>query len=439
MRTIIFVLIIMAGLIKFEFLNAQSGSASSFGNIENPGGSKLISDWITVQLKTIRTCKIPRQHFRQMAYTGVALYESIVAEDKNYRSLAGQLNGYQPPKSLPETSNICWPASANAAIAEMFRYFYPQNQADIMSFDSLQNDIRHKLAREGYNETAISNGEKYGSKIALSVIEWSKTDGDDKVNAPYSEPLGPGLWEPTPPMFIPPIMPYLGNERTFVSGSIDNNLPPKPLSFSTEPQSDFYKMNEEVYLVSKELDESKKAIALFWDDFPDGKTLTASGHWESILKTLLNDLNVSLIEGAHLYAGMFITMNDAAIGCFKAKYTYNQLRPVTYIQKYMGHNDWNPLIITPPHPEYPAAHATVSMAVATILTKMLGENISFTDNTYAYRGYAAHHFNSIKDAAIEAGISRFYGGIHYIKSIEAGYAQGEKVAENIYNKLVFIL
>jgi membrane-associated phospholipid phosphatase len=196
-------------------------------------------------------------------------------------------------------------------------------------------------------------------------------------------------------------------------------------------------MNEEVLLISKDMHEDKKAMALFWDDFPDGKTLTGGGHWASILKTLLNDMNLSLIEGAKLYAGLFITINDAAIGCFKAKYTYNQIRPVTYIRKYMDLPEWNSLIITPPHPEYPAAHAAISMAAATALTKMLGENISFTDNTYAYRGYKAHHFNSIRDAALEAGISRLYGGIHYSKSIEAGYAQGEKIAENINHKLAF--
>jgi hypothetical protein len=95
------------------------------------------------------------------------------------------------------------------------------------------------------------------------------------------------------------------------------------------------------------------------------------------------------------------------------------------------------LIVTPPHPEYPAAHATISMAAATILTSILGDNIAFTDNTYDYRGYESRHFNNFLEAAKEAGISRFYGGIHYKKSIEAGYLQGQKVASYIAKTLVF--
>jgi hypothetical protein len=438
MKTIIVALIMFAGLQAGGTPKSGVRATDPDNKLESPGGSQLINDWITVHLKTIATCKIPSHHNRQLAYTGVALYESIVGGDSNYRSLAGQLNGFQPSVTPPETGSICWEASANTAIATMFRFFYPQNPADIMRFDSLEQANRDKFLSEGNSEASVASGAEYGLQIARAVIEWSRTDGDDRANAAYTVPKGPGIWEPTPPMFIAPIQPYLGDERTMVKGSIDNAMPPAPLPFSTESQSAFYKMNEEVYLVTQQMDDEQKATGLFWDDFPNGKTLTAGGHWSSILKTVMTDLNVSLIEGAHLYAALFITESDAAIGCFKAKYTYNLIRPVTYIQTVMKHSDWNPLIITPPHPEYPAAHATVSMSGATILTKMLGDKVSFTDNTYAYRGFKAHHFNNFTEAAREAGMSRLYGGIHYKKSIEAGFTQGEKIANNINDKLVFL-
>ncbi len=438
MKTIIIALFMFAGLQAGGVPKSEIQASDPENKLESPGGSQLINDWITVHLKTIATCKIPSHHNRQLAYTGVALYELIVGGDSNYRPLAGQLNGFQPSVTPPETGSICWEASANTAMATMFRFFYPQNPADIMRFDSLEQANRDKFLSEGNSEASVASGAEYGLQIARAVIEWSRTDGDDRANAAYTVPKGPGLWEPTPPMFIAPIQPYLGDERTMVKGSIDNAMPPAPLPFSTESQSAFYKMNEEVYLVTQQMDDEQKATGLFWDDFPNGKTLTAGGHWSSILKTVMTDLNVSLIEGAHLYAALFITESDAAIGCFKAKYTYNLIRPVTYIQTVMKHSDWNPLIITPPHPEYPAAHATVSMSGATILTKMLGDKVSFTDNTYAYRGYKPHHFNNFTEAAREAGMSRLYGGIHYQKSIEAGFTQGEKIANNINDKLVFL-
>jgi len=437
MKPVLFVLFMLVWLIPVKNEATCSSVPDAVTALEAPGSSSLINDWITVHLKTTKNNRVPSQHIRQISLTAIALYESIVAGDNNYRSLAGQLNGYNPGKSIPDVKDICWPASANAAVAKMFRFFYPMDPVDVSRFDSLENALKLHYLKEGYTEASVRSGSEYGSAVAQTVIEWSRSDGADKANDPYTVPKGAGLYELTPPKFIPPILPYLGECRILVKGSTDNAFPPPPAAFSTDLQSPFYRMVDEVYQTSVQLDEDKKATGLFWDDFPDGKTLTGGGHWESILKTVMTDRHSSLMEGAMLYAALFITENDASIACFRAKYTYNLVRPVTYIQKHMNHPEWNPLILTPPHPEYPAAHASISMSGATILTHLLGNQVSFTDNTYAYRGYKARHFNNLIEAGREAGMSRLYGGIHYLPSIEAGYDLGEKVAENIAGALVF--
>ena len=137
------------------------------------------------------------------------------------------------------------------------------------------------------------------------------------------------------------------------------------------------------------------------------------------------------MTGTVAYVKMNVALMDAFNATWKGKYTYNVLRPVTYIQKHMGHADWNPLIVTPAHPEYPAAHASVSMAAATALTNALGDNVAFTDHTYDDLGLAPRSFRSIIDAGREAGLSRLYGGIHYRPSIDAGYQVGSKTASNV--------
>jgi hypothetical protein len=405
--------------------------------LEAPGGSDLIADWVKVNIKAVRNNKIPSQPFHQLSYTSVALYESIVAGDKNYKSLTGQLNDYTPPKSLPDATDICWQASANAAFSKMLHFFYAQDLTSVARFDSLEKAWNQRLMSENYKESSIMKGTEYGRAVAQAVIDWSMTDGYDQANNTYEIPKGAGLWEPTPPKFNPPALPHLGKCRTMVKGSIDKTIPDSPTPFSTEKNSPFYKMVDEVYQASLTMDENNKAMGLFWDDFPDSKSATAGGHWACILVTIMKERRTSLMEGAMLYAGLFITENDASIGCFKAKYTYNLIRPVTYVQKYLNHPDWSPLINTPSHPEYPAAHATISMSGATILTYLLGDNVAFTDDTYAYRGYKARKFNNLKEAGKEAGMSRFYGGIHYKPSIEAGYRQGEKIATNIAHSLAF--
>jgi hypothetical protein len=436
MKKIYLFLLISAWLVFLE-LQAVPRAPEPASDLETPGSSVLLGDWITVHLKTMKSWRIPMQHFRQLAYTGIAFYESLVPGDKNYRPLAGQLNGFRPALPLPATTGVCWEASGNAAFAAMMRFFYPQDPMASARFDSLESAWKARLIREGHSESSVRAGADYGSAVARAVIEWSQSDGADKASDPYIIPKGTGLWEPTPPAYAPAVMPYEGNCRTLVTGSTDHALPPPPPAFSTDPQSPFYRMVDEVYTTSLRLSEEDKATGLFWDDFPDGMTLTAGGHWSSILKTVMTDRHTPLMEGACLYAALFISINDAAICCFKAKYMYNQIRPVTYIQKHMNHPDWNPLIVTPAHPEYPAAHASVSMSGATILTALLGDQVSFTDDSYAYRGYKAHHFSNFKEAGREAGISRLYGGIHYRPSIEAGYQLGAAVADNVAKTLVF--
>ena len=142
------------------------------------------------------------------------------------------------------------------------------------------------------------------------------------------------------------------------------------------------------------------------------------------------------MKAADAYLRLGITMNDATISCWKTKYTHHQIRPVTYIRKHMGYGDWNPLISTPPHPEYSAAHGTISGSAGYALESVFGANYSFTDHTYDGLGMSPRNFNSFDAAAKQAAISRLYGGIHYRLSAETGNTQGKKVGENVKGLLI---
>jgi hypothetical protein len=221
-----------------------------------------------------------------------------------------------------------------------------------------------------------------------------------------------------------------------VKSNTENTVPPLPTPFSTEPGSPFHSMVNEVYVISKNLTKDQRNIALFWDDFPDGNYFGVAGHWASICRQVIQSKELSLIDAAQAYVKMNIAMIDALNSCWKGKYTYNVLRPVTYIHKYMGDTGWTSLIVTPAHPEYPAGHAAQSMAAATALTQALG-NISFTDHSYDHLGFKPRKFSNFREAGKEAGMSRLYGGIHYRPSINAGYTLGRKTAKNVVKKLHF--
>lgn len=395
---------------------------------------KLLADWISVHLKLVQTTKGVSHvaYSRHFAYTSIAFYESVVANSSKYRSLAGQLQGLEKLPTVNGT--VARAATANAAYAEMLRYFYNNNPnvGIIDSAEAANNDVFYKA---GITKGLVAASSNLGKSLAGKISQWCESDGSANASATYSPPVGDGMWRPTPPAYAKAIEPYWKNNRTMVVNSTANVFVNVPPAYAADTNSPFYKMVYEVYDVSRKLTDEQKNIAFFWDDSP-GEHLTVYGHWSSILAQVILAKNIPLERSAEAYAKMCISLYDASIAAWEGKYKYNVVRPVTYIQKYID-AQWLPIIATPAHMEFPAAHATLSGAAATALTNALGDNIRFTDDTYHYLKLAPREFSSFNEAATEAGRSRLYGGIHYSFSINEGLSIGKRTADHILKSVEF--
>ena len=396
--------------------------------------SDVAISWMNMQLRLMRTATgIPNVAFvRPYAYSSIALYETVVSGMPAYQSLEGQLSGLS---GLPQTNPgfaYHWPGAANAALAYINKNMFPTtSDANKTAIDSLENALNIQYQGEA-DAATINRSIDFGKAVAQKVFDWAQTDGYLHASDPYSPPVGPGFW--VPPTIPLPVSstPYWGNLRNFVNGSDDNAQPGVPTTYSEDPTSDFYKMAKQVYDVSQTLSAEQTAMALYLRDVPG---VTTPGHYVSILKQVLENDKPMLDEAAIAYALGGIVCYDAAISCWKTKYQYNLVRPVTYIRNVLGYTLWSPLLGTPAHPEYSSAHAVLSASVADVLTNVFGENYNWTDHTYDYLGMAPRSFSSFRDFGIDAGNSRLYAGIHYQFSIDLGLVQGRKVAQNIISKL----
>jgi len=425
---------------------AQQEEISTVSNKNNGHGhlqqtktfsSEVVTKWMDMQLRLMRTATgIPNNAFtRPYAYTGITLYEAVVPGMPAYQSLAGQLNNLS---GLPETEPgfaYHWPCSANAALAYINKQMFPTTSAaNKTSIDSLENALNTQYQSE-VNAGTIHRSIAFGKAVAQKIFEWAQTDGYLHVSDAYSAPTGEGLWVPTAPAFANASTPYWGNLRTIVPGSGDNTQPIAPISYSTNPSSDFYKMVKQVYDVSQTLTPEQTAMALYWRDVPG---VTTPGHYINISRQVLENDKLMLDKAAIAYALGGITANDASISCWQTKYHYNLVRPITYIRTVLGHTTWNPLLTTPAHPEYSSAHAVLSAATADAFSNLFGNSYSFTDHTYDYLGMSPRSFSSFHAFGIDAGNSRLYAGIHYQASIDIGLVQGRKVAQNIISKVKFL-
>lgn len=392
--------------------------------------------WIDMQLELMRTSSpfiggLPPS--RVFAYTSIALYESLVPGMPAYQSLYGQLAGMPVMPATDKGFPYHWPACANAALATMNRNFFPNaSDGNKAAMNALEKEL-NTMYKTQAGEEVFQRSIKLGKAIAQLIFDWSKTDGYDQANAPYTPPVGPGLWSPTPPGFAPAFGPYWGNNRLFVAGSLDGAAPDAPPVYSTDPASDYYRMVKEVYDISQTLTPDQTALALFYRDNPG----FGDGHYLSIIKQILKKENPKLDFTAIVLAKTGIACVDAGIGCWKTKFKYNQPRPIKYIREILGHPEWNTLFDTPPFPDFPSGHSTIAGAFGEVLKSFFGNNYHFIDHSYDYLGMVPRSYKSFDELAKEIGDSRVYAGIHYRYSCEKGCEQGRKIGQNIVTKLNF--
>lgn len=375
---------------------------------------------------------------RAIGYAGVTLYEAVVPGLPGYQSLAGQLNGLATLPKPVAGQRYHWPTAANSALASITRALFSNTTPDNKAAISLLESQLVAYYKPSIDAATFARSVQYGRAVAGAILVWSLTDGGHEGQlrnfpADYKVPRGPGLWEPTPPALQPiPLQPYWGENRPFASKQTCAARSPAP--YSEEVGSVFYQQAKEVYDTVRLLTPEQKLIALYWADDP-GRTVTPPGHSLAITTQLLQKEQATLALTAETYAKVGMALADAFIGCWQAKYQYNRIRPITYIQLLIDPLWNNPTltdpVVTPPFPEYSSGHSAQSGAVAEVLTNLFGDQYAFTDHTYDRRGFLPRSFPSFWAMANEAAISRLYGGIHYRDAIDNGLEQGRCIGQQV--------
>jgi PAP2 superfamily len=364
---------------------------------------------------------------RTFGYMGLALYESVVPGMPDNKSIQSQLNGLP---ALPKTiinNKYYYQVCANAALANMTRHMFGNaSVAQNFTIDSLENafNMVFKLSMPGAD---FDSSAHFGQNISNAVYNWSTTDGGDKAylntsSATYIPPVGPGLWVPQTGQAAQ--HPYWGTNRTFIAGNATNTQPVVPPVYSIDSTSQFYKEESEVYKESINQVTEHATIAKYWAAIPP-PTVSIS-----ILNSVLADKKSNLAVAAIAYCKLGIAIADAFVSCYKTKYQYNQLRPITYIRANFGAT-WAPLIPTPPFPDFTSAHSVQTGAASRVLADIFGDNTTFTDYSINDLGYTPRTFTKFSDYANEVGLSRIYGGIHIRSSDFIGLDQGNKVGINV--------
>lgn len=399
---------------------------------------QVLQNWYKLMLELVRHTPTytPPVASRAFAYVGITGFEAVAGGTDDLQTLAGQVNGLTalPARdgTLPYDDGVVLQAALSTAVKTFFSNTGPTGQR---AMAAMARVLTEKTTAD-LPEDIAARSTALGVAIAQHVIDWSLSDGGavvENMGFPYEFTLGtdPGAWVPTSKIVQQqkPLLPDWGNNRTFaMPDGATCGLPPPP-AYSTEPGSAFYAEAKEVYDTVKDLTPEQRQIARFWSDDPM-LSPTPPGHWISIAMQVQTATGAPLSEQVDLQARLGIALADAFIGCWNAKFEYDLLRPVTYIRATMDPK-WEPVLITPPFPEYPSGHSTQSGAAAEVLTAFFGEDFAFEDATHLDDGLKPRQFPSFWAAAQEAGMSRLYGGIHFRSAIDQGLEQGRCIGRHV--------
>jgi hypothetical protein len=397
----------------------------------------VVQGWYRLILELVRHTPTysPPVASRAFALVGIALFEAAAAVSPGLRSLGGRLAGLDPlPAPAPGAAlapAVLVDAALAAAVAVCFGNTGPTGQRAIRAMTRRMSD----RAAAGVAPEVAGPSAAFGRAVAAHVLAWAEDDG-----GATTENMGfPLTWTPRrddPAAWVPtsliaqqqaPLLPGWGDNRPFALASGAACALPPPPPYSEAPGSAFRAEAEEVLAVSRALTDEQRLIARFWSDDPM-LSPTPPGHWIVIALGLLRADGAPLDRQAEVLARLGIGMADAAIACWHSKYAFDLLRPVTYIRRVIEPG-WEPLLITPPFPEYPSGHSTLSGAAATVLAAAFGAARAFDDDTHVDDGLPVRRFEGFWQAAEEAALSRLYGGIHFRSAIARGLEQGRCVGE----------
>lgn len=419
-------------LIVISAISCQEKEAN-LPPLGNDDINKIITKVTEVMVHDVTNPPLAARFFGYMCLSG---YEVMALNDSAYQSMHGILNEF-PVITRPEAENYSLSLSALLAMLQTAQKIQPSGSM----IAAYEQQFLDSCAQLGYSEALINNSKAYAEAISQQILAYAKADGYNKTsNFPkYTPKEEVGHWYPTPPAFFGAVEPYFNTVRPFTLDSAAQFKPAPPAPFSEDKNSPYFKMLMEVYEEGVSLPLENRTIASFWDCNPFAmqttghlmvalKKISPGAHWMGITGIACRMAKKDFSTSMKIHTVVAVGLMDTFLSCWDEKFRSNRIRPETAIRKYIDPT-WEPLLQTPPFPEYTSGHSTISGASAYILTHYLGDDFQFTDDVEVKYGIPARTFPSFMTAAKEAAVSRLYGGIHYRDANENGTEQGLKVGE----------
>ena len=354
---------------------------------------------------------------REVTIVDLAMFDAVNSIERRYQPYLEQ---------LPTTGPTSADAAAASAAATALAGVHPEAAA------SFKTALAEYLAQLDATPEALAHGVRLGEAAALKILEARANDGATGVDS-YRPKTKPGQYVPTAVMVCStwPTM------RPFSLTSPSQFRPGPPLSLkSREWAADYNEIKEFGSKTSARRSAKQTETARFW-------LMTGPQAYHPLARQLVAERHLNLVDSARFMALFAVTLTDAYIAVFDAKYHYEFWRPGTAIRNADLNNNpdterdatWQPLDNTPMHPEYPCAHCIESGA-ARVALESLGQPLPELSLTSATAPGVTHSWSNLDDFTTEVANARIWAGFHYRFSTRVGTALGRQVGEYVANTIM---
>lgn len=407
-----------------------AGTPAALNQITNGtlAAQDVITIWNLIALEMVKSsAQMAPMAARTLAMAHGAMYDAVNAIDGTYN----------PYRVMARPEHPCSPEVAAAAAAHAVLSGVYTGQVVYLN-QALANSLALVV-----DDAAKTNGLAFGADIGQQMLEWRMHDHMLMMDTNYVAGANPGDWRPTPPGFMPPMMPKWGLAMPFsLLHGMELPLPPEPPALDSAEYAAAVNEVQAIGSATSALRTPAQTQAVtFWTDMPG--TVTTVGRWNQIAREVAAQRTNTLVENARLFALLNVGLADAGITAWQSKYTYNRWRPVAAIREADTDGNpatvqdagWTPLVTTPAFPEYVSAHSTFSAAAAGVLSSFFGtDDVVFPAEAYMNPAQK-RFFGSFSAAAYEAGVERVWGGIHFNygneQALTVGHAVGQTVATSL--------
>lgn len=412
----------------------------------------------------------PARSSRAMAIVHIAIFDTIDAVDRSYQSFTG-VQATQHPLSLI--------AAVSQSAHDTLVALYPSQTA---AFDAR---LAEDLARVP-NNTERANGIDLGQRVAAAILAQRQGDGSEipepHVGVDWITSNLPGHWRQDPISRIPLALgAHWGECRPFVLQSTNQFRVRRPPAMTgpiyTAAYNEVKNLGGDGIVTPTQRTAEQTFIGTFWAYDGTPSLCAPPRLYNQITVQIADHTSLRPVEFARLLALVNIAMADAAMSAWESKYHYDFWRPITGIRESdpgtgpTGAGDGNPDTVgdptftplgapasnlqgpnfTPPFPAFPSGHATFGGAIFQVLRRFYGtDRIGFTfvsdefdgitkDNAGNVRPYIPRSFSRLSQAEEENGQSRIYLGIHWSFDKTEGIAQGQRVADYVYDHAFTLL